>query len=78
MNKARLEAIIAASAGDNVELVEMAADALRLPPWDAKIGVLSGGENAASHCAVCCYRNPTCFLLDRNRLTTWMRNRSIG
>ena len=22
----------------------MAADALRLPPWDAKIGVLSGGE----------------------------------
>src|SRR5690606_13055737 len=42
--QARLEAIIA-TAGDNLELqLEMAADALRLPPWDAKIGVLSGGE----------------------------------
>ena len=41
----KLEAIISAAAGDNVELqLEMAADALRLPPWDAKIGVLSGGE----------------------------------
>ena len=43
--QARLEAIISTSSGDNVELqLEMAADALRLPAWDAKIGVLSGGE----------------------------------
>ena len=43
--QARLEAIIAAGAGDNVELqLEIAADALRLPPWDAKIEHLSGGE----------------------------------
>ena len=43
--QARLEAIISTAAGDNPEQqLEMAADALRLPPWDAKIGVLSGGE----------------------------------
>ena len=42
--QARLEAIIAA-AGTNTETqMEIAADALRLPPWDAKIGNLSGGE----------------------------------
>ena len=42
--QARLEAIIAA-AGTNVETqMEIAADALRLPPWDAVIGHLSGGE----------------------------------
>jgi energy-dependent translational throttle protein EttA len=41
----RLESIIAASDGGNLNLqLEMAADALRLPPWDAKIAVLSGGE----------------------------------
>ena len=43
--QARLEAIISTSDGGNLNLqLEMAADALRLPPWDAKIGVLSGGE----------------------------------
>ncbi|MEW6760162.1 MAG: ATP-binding cassette domain-containing protein, partial [Pseudomonadota bacterium] len=41
----RLESIIAAADGGNLNLqMEMAADALRLPPWDQKIGVLSGGE----------------------------------
>ena len=41
----RLEAIIAASDAHNADhLLEMAADALRLPPWEAKIGNLSGGE----------------------------------
>src|SRR5471030_2287658 len=43
--QARLEAIISTSDGGNLNLqLEMAADALRLPPWEAKIGVLSGGE----------------------------------
>ena len=42
--QAKLEAIINA-AGSNVEhQMEIAADALRLPPWDAKIEHLSGGE----------------------------------
>src|SRR3954465_5028959 len=39
--QARLEALI--NAGGANEL-EVAADALRLPPWDAKVDVLSGGE----------------------------------
>ncbi len=40
-----LEAIIQASDGHNLEnALERAADALRLPPWDAKIEHLSGGE----------------------------------
>ena len=43
--QARLEAIINASDGHTAELqMEVAADALRLPPWDSKIGQLSGGE----------------------------------
>lgn len=43
--QAKLEAIIQASDGHNIERqLEVAADALRLPPWDAKIEFLSGGE----------------------------------
>ncbi|MDP2879549.1 MAG: ATP-binding cassette domain-containing protein, partial [Sulfuricella sp.] len=40
----RLEAIIATSGSDSEHQLEVAADALRLPPWDAKIEQLSGGE----------------------------------
>jgi len=42
--QARLEAIIATAGADTEAQMELAADALRLPPWDAVIGVLSGGE----------------------------------
>ena len=43
--QAELEAILATSDGGNAEQqLEIAADALRLPPWDAKIEHLSGGE----------------------------------
>ena len=43
--QAKLEAIIQASDGHNIERqLEVAADALRLPAWDAKIEHLSGGE----------------------------------
>ncbi|WP_150303125.1 energy-dependent translational throttle protein EttA [Pseudomonas saliphila] len=43
--QAKLEAIIQASDGHNLERqLEVAADALRLPPWDAQIEHLSGGE----------------------------------
>ncbi|TXI90183.1 MAG: energy-dependent translational throttle protein EttA, partial [Burkholderiaceae bacterium] len=63
--QARLEAIIAASAGDNVELqLEMAADALRLPPWDAKIGVLSGGEKRRVALCRLLLSKPDMLLLD--------------
>ena len=41
----RLEAILAAGDAHTLEnQLEVAADALRLPPWDATIGHLSGGE----------------------------------
>ncbi|WP_278620189.1 energy-dependent translational throttle protein EttA, partial [Ectopseudomonas oleovorans] len=43
--QAKLEAILQASDGHNLERqLEVAADALRLPAWDAKIEHLSGGE----------------------------------
>ena len=40
--QAELEAIIATAGTDSEHQLEIAADALRLPPWDANIGVLSG------------------------------------
>ena len=43
--QAKLEAILQAADGHNLERqLEVAADALRLPDWDAKIEHLSGGE----------------------------------
>ncbi|MBD1588001.1 energy-dependent translational throttle protein EttA [Pseudomonas typographi] len=43
--QAKLEAILQASDGHNLERqLDVAADALRLPPWDAKVEHLSGGE----------------------------------
>jgi sulfate-transporting ATPase len=61
----RLEAIISTSAGDNPEQqLEMAADALRLPPWDAKIGVLSGGEKRRVALCRLLLSKPDMLLLD--------------
>ncbi|RXZ45573.1 energy-dependent translational throttle protein EttA [Crenobacter cavernae] len=63
--QARLEAIISAGAGDNVELqLELAADALRLPPWDAKIGPLSGGEKRRVALCKLLLSKPDMLLLD--------------
>ena len=43
--QAKLEDIIQAADGHNLEnKMDIAAEALRLPPWDAQIKVLSGGE----------------------------------
>ena len=63
--QAELEGIIAASAGDNVDhQLEIAADALRLPPWDAKIGPLSGGEKRRVALCRLLLSKPDLLLLD--------------
>ncbi len=62
--QARLEAIIA-SAGTNVETqMEIAADALRVPPWDAKIAHLSGGEKRRVALCRLLLSRPDMLLLD--------------
>ena len=61
----RLEAIIAAGAGGNVEHeLEIAADALRLPDWEAKIGNLSGGEKRRVALCKLLLSKPDMLLLD--------------
>ena len=63
--QARLEAIIAAGAGDNLEhQLEIAADALRLPEWDARIGNLSGGEKRRVALCKLLLSKPDMLLLD--------------
>ena len=64
--QARLEAIISAADGGNLELqLEVAADALRLPPWDAKIDVLSGGEKRRVALCQLLLSKPDMLLLDK-------------
>ncbi len=58
-------------------MVEVASDAMRLPPGDSKCGVLSGVNAAASICASCCCRTRTCCC-STNRRTTWMPTRWAG
>ena len=63
--QARLEAIIAASDGHNTsQQMEIAADALRLPPWEAKIGQLSGGEKRRVALCRLLLSKPDMLLLD--------------
>ena len=60
----KYEAIIAASGADSEVQMEIAADALRLPPWDAKIGVLSGGEKRRVALCRLLLSKPDMLLLD--------------
>jgi len=63
--QAKYEAILATSSGDNVEhQLEIAADALRLPPWDAKIEKLSGGEKRRVVLCRLLLSKPDMLLLD--------------
>jgi energy-dependent translational throttle protein EttA len=63
--QAELEAIISASGGENTDhVMEIAADALRLPPWDANIGVLSGGEKRRVALCRLLLSKPDMLLLD--------------
>lgn len=61
----RLEALLAATDGHNVEQkMEIAADALRLPPWDARIAHLSGGEKRRVALCRLLLSSPDMLLLD--------------
>jgi sulfate-transporting ATPase len=63
--QARLEAILFAQGGDDLEAqLEIAADALRLPPWDAPIGPLSGGEKRRVALCRLLLSKPDMLLLD--------------
>ena len=62
--QARLEAIIATSGADAGVQMEIAADALRLPPWDARIANLSGGEKRRVALCRLLLSKPDMLLLD--------------
>jgi len=66
--QAELEAVIAAAASsgsDDIEhQMEIAADALRLPPWDASVGKLSGGEKRRVALCRLLLSKPEMLLLD--------------
>ena len=62
--QARYENIIATSGADVETQLEIAADALRLPPWDAKIGPLSGGEKRRVALCKLLLSRPDMLLLD--------------
>ncbi|HUL64850.1 MAG TPA: energy-dependent translational throttle protein EttA [Burkholderiaceae bacterium] len=62
--QAKYEAIIAASGDDLEHQLEIAADALRLPPWDAKIDKLSGGEKRRVALCRLLLAKPDMLLLD--------------
>ena len=62
--QAKWENIIAASGSDLSTQLEIAADALRLPPWDAKIGPLSGGEKRRVALCKLLLSKPDMLLLD--------------
>jgi len=63
--QADLEALLATSDGGDVEhQLEVAADALRLPPWEATIGNLSGGEKRRVALCRLLLSKPDMLLLD--------------
>jgi sulfate-transporting ATPase len=63
--QAELEALIAATGSENTDVkLEIAADALRLPPWDALIGNLSGGEKRRVALCRLLLSRPDMLLLD--------------
>jgi energy-dependent translational throttle protein EttA len=62
--QAKYENIISTSGADIETQLEIAADALRLPPWDAKIGPLSGGEKRRVALCKLLLSRPDMLLLD--------------
>jgi ATP-binding cassette ChvD family protein len=65
VEQARLEDIVNACDGHNLERkLEVAADALRLPDWDADVTILSGGEKRRVALCRLLLSNPDMLLLD--------------
>jgi ATP-binding cassette ChvD family protein len=63
--QAELENIVQASDGHNLDrTLEVAADALRLPPWDADVSKLSGGERRRVALCRLLLEKPDMLLLD--------------
>ncbi len=62
--QAKYEAIVNASGGDSDHELDIAGDALRLPPWDVKIGPLSGGEKRRVALCRLLLSKPDMLLLD--------------
>jgi energy-dependent translational throttle protein EttA len=62
--QSKLEAVLQAAGDDLDQQLEIAADALRLPPWDAKIGPLSGGEKRRVALCRLLISKPDMLLLD--------------
>ncbi|CAE6804077.1 energy-dependent translational throttle protein EttA [Paraburkholderia haematera] len=62
--QAKYEAILATTDGSAEQQIEIAADALRLPAWDAKIEHLSGGEKRRVALCKLLLEKPDMLLLD--------------
>lgn len=66
--QAQLENLLQATDGHNIErTLEVAADALRLPPWDADVTKLSGGERRRVALCKLLLSKPDMLLLDEDR-----------
>jgi len=63
-DQAKYEAILATAGSDTEHQMEIAADALRLPPWDAQVSTLSGGEKRRVALCRLLLSRPDMLLLD--------------